>query len=568
MSPSADCRLVLGPIVRYVDTTTATIGVQTSRPCRVRVLVGANVGSSPTFTVHGHHYALVNVVDLVPGSVIPYTVSLDDERVWPPQDSELPPSVVRVADDGAPLRLLWGSCRRAAGDDEAGTARLGVDALRSVALQLANTQPAEDSDSEPIAGGVAWPSQLLLLGDQIYADTPSRPMREFIERRRDASQAPGAELTDFTEYAEAYRLAWSEPVIRWLLSCVPSMMIFDDHDVRDDWNTSASWREQIRATSWWRTRITSGLASYWIYQHAGNLSPRQRATDIFGTLAASATATGVDIGADFDATPASIEDDSSYYSFSYGRRLAPVTLLMVDSRCARVLEPGNRDMLDAGSWQRLERQIIEDLADPATRHVVLASSLPVLLPPTLHYAEQWNEAVCEGAWGRWFTRSAERLRQALDLEHWSAFRRSFARLFTILAEAAAGRSGTPPASIQLLGGDVHFSYLMRARFRGITRSASPMYQMVCSPTRNPLARWMRYANFLAAWRWHIGLSRLVARTAGVRAPAVRWRRTRGLWFDNAIALSEFDGTRSRVRWLTIDARDSRRTTTLGEAQLS
>ncbi|MGW1633884.1 hypothetical protein, partial [Streptomyces anthocyanicus] len=29
--------------------------------------------------------------------------------------------------------------------------------------------------------------------------------------------------------------------VRWLLSTVPSCMIFDDHDVIDDWNTSAAW---------------------------------------------------------------------------------------------------------------------------------------------------------------------------------------------------------------------------------------------------------------------------------------------------------------------------------------
>src|SRR3712207_8851978 len=56
-------------------------------------------------------------------------------------------------------------------------------------------------------------------------------------------------------------------------------MIFDDHDVRDDWNTSAAWRERMEATSWWHGRIVAGLASYWVYQHLGNLSPGERAKD-------------------------------------------------------------------------------------------------------------------------------------------------------------------------------------------------------------------------------------------------------------------------------------------------
>ena len=56
-------------------------------------------------------------------------------------------------------------------------------------------------------------------------------------------------------------------------------MIFDDHDIRDDWNTSLSWKKKMEATSWWHGRIVAGLASYWVYQHLGNLSPQERAED-------------------------------------------------------------------------------------------------------------------------------------------------------------------------------------------------------------------------------------------------------------------------------------------------
>jgi len=62
-------------------------------------------------------------------------------------------------------------------------------------------------------------------------------------------------------------------VIRWLFSTVGVVMLFDDHDVHDDWNTSIAWLEAMRATDWWETRIESALASYWVYQHLGNLAP-------------------------------------------------------------------------------------------------------------------------------------------------------------------------------------------------------------------------------------------------------------------------------------------------------
>ena len=81
---------------------------------------------------------------------------------------------------------------------------------------------------------------MLFLGDQVYADLTSKAMQEFISARRDITQPPGKELVDYEEYAYLYGLAWSDEANRWLLSTVPSAMIFDDHDVRDDWNASLS----------------------------------------------------------------------------------------------------------------------------------------------------------------------------------------------------------------------------------------------------------------------------------------------------------------------------------------
>jgi hypothetical protein len=80
-------------------------------------------------------------------------------------------------------------------------------------------------------------------------------------------------VADFEEYTRLYWETWGDPVLRWLLSTVPTAMIFDDHDISDDWNTSAAWVEHMRAMPWWDERIVSGLASYWLYQHLGNLSP-------------------------------------------------------------------------------------------------------------------------------------------------------------------------------------------------------------------------------------------------------------------------------------------------------
>lgn len=75
---------------------------------------------------------------------------------------------------------------------------------------------------------------MLFLGDQVYADITSEAMQVFSRGRRENSEPPRKELADFAEYAHLYALAWTDPANRWLLSTLPSAMIFDDHDIRDD----------------------------------------------------------------------------------------------------------------------------------------------------------------------------------------------------------------------------------------------------------------------------------------------------------------------------------------------
>ncbi|MPZ79451.1 MAG: hypothetical protein GEV28_03255 [Actinophytocola sp.] len=83
----------------------------------------------------------------------------------------------------------------------------------------------------------------------------------------------------FEEYTRLYPESWSTPLVRWLMSTVPTSMIFDDHDVRDDWNTSQTWRDEISRTDWWQDRERGALATYWIYQHIGDLAPEDLDAD-------------------------------------------------------------------------------------------------------------------------------------------------------------------------------------------------------------------------------------------------------------------------------------------------
>ncbi|MGH3146466.1 MAG: alkaline phosphatase D family protein, partial [Rubrobacter sp.] len=436
--------LVLGPILRHAGQTDATVWVETDARCEVEVLGH----SSPTFRVGEHHYAMVHATGLAPGNVYEYEVRLDGRKVWPEPGSPFPPSAVRTVLGDEPVKLVFGSCRISAPHEppytlnHAEDARgLGVDALYATAVTLRDEPPD------------ALPDALLLLGDQIYAHKPPFDTLEFMEERRDTRVPPGEVVADFEEYARMYRDAWRDPAIRWLLSTVPSAMIFDDHEVGDDWNISSAWVEEMRHQPWWNDQIIGGYASYWIYQHLGNLSPEElERDDLYARVRDSDDAWT--ILRDF-AYRTHREPDGTRWS--YHRDFGNTRLLIVDARGGRILEEKHRAMVDAD-----ERRWIEEKATGGLDHLLIGTSLPLLLGPGMHHLQAWTESLCRGAWGPRAAAWAENFRRSQDLDHWASFHDSFARIVDLIGAVATGKRGDPPSTILVLSGDVHHGYLAEA----------------------------------------------------------------------------------------------------------
>jgi hypothetical protein len=551
-TPRPVARLLVGPLLRRVVGTRATVWVETSAPAVVRVHTrdGAG-GEAATFSAFGHHYALVVVDGLRPGAVTPYEVFLGDQPVWPEPGSRLPASVIRTrrADDPT-VHLVFGSCRETT--QRATARRLPPDALDAYARRM---MAAPDPDR--------WPDLLLMLGDQVYADQPSPTVRRLLRRRRSRSTgAPPDQVVSFDEYTALYLESWRDPEIRWLLSTVPSVMIFDDHEIVDDWNTSMPWRAEVHRQPWWSERITSGLASYWIYQHLGNLAPEELATDpVYAAVVAArddatevlrAFGRRVDAeAAGYDAAPGrggspDVAEVTGRYRWSYALDVGRTRVVVLDNRCGRVLDRAHRAMLPPAEWAWFTDQVRGD-----HDHLVIGSSLPWLLPPAIHHVESWNERLADSSRPR-VAAFSERLRRALDLEHWAAFRRSFDALAAVLARLGTGVAGRadpghrpPPASISVLSGDVHHSYVARARFRG-RAVVTPVHQVTCSPFHNQVPASMRPLLWIGWWWLPSVVARLVARTAGVRRPPVRWRRLAGPYFGNAVGTLRHEGRTAEV----------------------
>ena len=520
--------LLLGPLLRYAGETDATVWVETDAACEVEVLGGR----SRTFHVEGHHYALVHVAGLEPGDAYEYEVLLDGERRWPEAGSPFPPSMICTLADGESLKLVFGSCRISAPheppytlsseEDERG---LGVDALYAMAMRLRD---------EPVE---ALPRGLVLLGDQIYSHKPPLDTLDFIRSRRDTGKPPGEEAASFEEYAHLYRDSWGDPAIRWLLSTVPSAMIFDDHEVADDWNISEAWVEETRNHPWWNDQISGSHVSYWIYQHLGNLSPKELAeNDLFERVK-----TAEDAGPVLREYAYRAHRESAGTRWSFYRDFGGARLVMIDSRGGRVLERGQRSMVDAEEWRW-----IEEYAIGGFDHLLLGTSLPVLLGPGMHHLQAWNEAVCSGVWGERAAEWGEKIRRSQDLDHWSSFRDSFVRLTDLIRRVGAGEKGRPPASILVFSGDVHHGYLTESTFRD-DEVESPVYQVVCSPLRNSLPGDKSRLQRLAWTKPGELAGRALSRLAGLSDPEIRWSLTHGsLWFENQIASLELNGRQATL----------------------
>ena len=232
----------------------------------------------------------------------------------------------------SPLNVLHGSCRLLHGKGEDAmaaadwaTARHAEDlASRPSALYLTGDQIYGDDVAGPLIGHVSRLGRELL-GDGDDTSVPGTPTLSEVgiygraplaEAAGLTSDTAGNHLFTFGEFAAMYLVAWSAdtwpaafpsasqaiPSARWIpglkilwqrrtyasearslarahqalpavrraLANHPTYMIFDDHDVTDDWNLTAAWRERVHQNPTGRRVVANALAAFWAFQGWGN----------------------------------------------------------------------------------------------------------------------------------------------------------------------------------------------------------------------------------------------------------------------------------------------------------
>lgn len=92
--------------------------------------------------------------------------------------------------------------------------------------------------------------------------------------RNSKKGVPTKELQQQERYEEQleelhdFRLGTTK--VRRVLANIPTYMIFDDHDITDDWNLSADWIKKVYQAPLGKHTICNGLTAFWAFQGWGN----------------------------------------------------------------------------------------------------------------------------------------------------------------------------------------------------------------------------------------------------------------------------------------------------------
>jgi hypothetical protein len=478
-------QMLIGPLVRATTATSVTIWAEFSQPCTMQISVVPTQSpqanpislSVRTITVGGRHYTAPQLHKLQSATWYTYHIhtATPDNPTWQKADSSLlqcfrtqdqaPTDQASSIARHTPLRLIYGSCRKP--DQPA------IDALSAFASWLLHHFEQRET---------VWPHLLLLIGDQIYADQPTR---SFIQRYPHLRKG----ATQFADFALFYEYAWTQDeAIRQILATIPSYMIFDDHELLNDWNIAPQWHaEMIKRGQ--EQKLIDGLVAYWIYQGWGNLMHSQHPDHPLLNIMQQAEASGEDALA---ALRAAIQQDmygTGELPWHYTIPTIP-PIFVANVRADRTSVFTNNPQAIYAPARIMDQQQMSELQSWMHEHdnapSLLVSSVPALLPPFIGLAEYllgirlWPHGPTPLRWlGLQVARLQLKLAVKTSFDHWPVFSVTWQELLQLL--------DARQHDILLLSGDVHFSYSARARHIFSQKSAS-LYQFVSSPIQNTLAR--------------------------------------------------------------------------------
>jgi hypothetical protein len=318
-------------------------------------------------------------------------------------------------------------------------------------------------------------------------------------RRRDtgksfyspAGDLRGVHAADFSEYSYLYEQAWATGGARKVLAHIPSFMMFDDHEVTDDWNFNRRWVEIVHHSQgdpyrMWPFTITDGLISYWMYQGWGNIAPDLWTSDPRIQILERARSEGTDALPELRklvfaraTQPAPAQADPAIrLKWYYSLPIQSPRFLVVDDRTEREVFGPSRTFAEQLQW--LQEQL-QGTRGPAA-FVVFPT--PYLLAHPISWALVHKKAsraikFLVGLFSvKWDWKTIEQLSRSADMEH-AAGNLVWDHVKAMLAKLQD--SVTSLKTITFVSGDIHFSCNLDGRLKKLSPPSPPhLLQLVSS----------------------------------------------------------------------------------------
>ncbi|WP_028863013.1 alkaline phosphatase D family protein [Psychromonas aquimarina] len=241
--------------------------------------------------------------------------------------------------------------------------------------------------------------------------------------------------------------------VQRLFAHLPTYMIFDDHDITDDWNLSAAWEQQTYQHPFSRRIIGNGLMAYWLCQGWGN-EPDNFGLDFHKTARSY-----------FTEPNKSSHDNFVEYLFKFEQWHYTVNtypkILVLDTRTRRWRSESNLNkpsgLMDWEALTEMQQSMINEDS------IILVSPAPIF---GVKFIEALQQLMT------WLG-----LPLMVDAENWMAHKGAANVLLSIFSHRKT------PEQFIILSGDVHYSFVYDIRLR--FRSNSPkIYQITCSGIKN------------------------------------------------------------------------------------
>jgi hypothetical protein len=261
--------------------------------------------------------------------------------------------------------------------------------------------------------------------------------------------------------------------VRRVLAHLPVAMLFDDHDITDDWNLSREWEDAAYGHPFSRRVIGNALVAYLLHQGWGN-RPEAFDDGLMDGVQAALQAPGG------EAHEALIERLLNFRDWHYTWPTTP-PLMVVDSRTHRWRsEASARRPSGLMDWEALT-----DLQQALRGHpaVLLVSSAPIFGVKLIETLQ----------------RVATFLGRPLmvDAENWMSHPGAASAILNIF------RHPQTPRTFVVLSGDVHYSFVYDVELRTRTRLRRPgphIWQICSSGLRNRFpARLLAVLDQLNRW---------------------------------------------------------------------